>query len=675
MINKINPLLSNNPSMNIEERELIYKNIKNSICKIIINDNQEGYGFFCKIINREKSNLVPVLITNYSTLSLEYIKTNVTLKILLNEGQEIKYISLDEARINYTNEDINITIIEIKPKIDEINSFLEIDENLYENINLNEIFNNKNIYIIERPHFKRDFISITQLQNINNNTLEYMVKTAFGCLGTPIFNLENHKIIGIHMNEIQSEKNYNICLKIVIDEFIKRNEIIICMSLNNKATKNNIYFLTYEYNDNNEILQELDETNTVIFINGKKQENSKFYFKPVKKGFHIIKIKLNNLLENCYKMFSKCKYISKIDLSSFNTKNIYNMSYMFSECTNLTNINLSSLNAEKVTDISYLFSQCSNLSKIDLSSFKTKNLINMQYMFSLCINLKNINLSFFNTENVNNMNYIFSNCHSLTNLDLSYFDTRNVIYMNNTFNSCLKLTDLKLGQFNTSNVIFMEKIFYDCQSLINIDNLSSFDTKKVSNMSGMFYNCKELKNLNLSSFNTENVTNMSKMFSHCKNLLSLNLSNFKTKNVKFMQEMFSYCKNLVELNISSFETGKVEDMSEMFSFCINLIQINLYNFNLGNVNSLNKMFFSCKSLINIELNFSHINKKIDINNIFSDCYNLKRVDLSSLDINNTKNIKMIFQNCVNLSAVKVNKKSYLDFKYSILNYNFKIDKI
>ena len=72
-----------------------------------------------------------MLITNYTTSSLENIKTNVKLKLSLNEGKEEKNISLNDSRIYYTDENINITIIEINPKLDGINSFLDIDDNIY----------------------------------------------------------------------------------------------------------------------------------------------------------------------------------------------------------------------------------------------------------------------------------------------------------------------------------------------------------------------------------------------------------------------------------------------------------------------------------------------------------------------------------------------------------------
>ena len=650
------------PSITLEEKEKIYKNVKNSICKIITNDNnEEKYGFFCKITNRDKNNLIPVLITNYSTLSLEYIKKNKNIKLLLNEGQETKYLCLDDSRVYYTNKDINITIIGIKTEIDEINLFLEIDDNIYDESKIEDIYKNKYIYIIEKPHFKRDFISISLLQKINNNTIDYLIQTAFGCICTPIFNLENNKIIGIHMNEIESKENNNICFKKIIDIFNKRNEIIILMSLTSKACKKDVYYLNPEFSG-------INNTNAEIYVNGIKEE-FKYYFKPNKIGLYIIKIMFKNILNNCNKMFLSCKNITKIDLSSFNTTNINNMSYMFQYCNNLTNANLSDLNAQNVLDLSYIFSNCSNLINIDLSTFKIKKVTNMQNMFLLCINLINVNLSHFDTENVTDMSYMFKECYKLKTIDLSSFNTQNVTKMNNLFDSCLELSNINLGNINTSNVTTMEKMLYDCQKLSKIDDLSSLNTEKVTNMAGIFYNCKTLKEIKLSSFNTENVINMNKMFSRCENLTNIDLSTFNTRNVTNMSEMFGHCINLTQLDLSNFNTDQVVDMSQMFYFCSNLLKIDLSTFNMRNIVNMNKMFYNCKSLIDVKLNFNGVENKLDLNNIFFNCYNLLYIDLSSLDSNIVKNISNIFISCINLIAIKINKKSYLDFKLS-LNFNF-----
>ena len=45
-----------------------------------------------------------------------------------------------------------------------------------------------------------------------------------------------------------------------------------------------------------------------------------------------------------------------------------------------------------------MFSNCLQLKNLNLSSFKTENVIDMSYMFYNCCNLTNLDLSLFDTE-------------------------------------------------------------------------------------------------------------------------------------------------------------------------------------------------------------------------------------------------------------------------------------
>ena len=58
-------------------------------------------------------------------------------------------------------------------------------------------------------------------------------------------------------------------------------------------------------------------------------------------------------------MFYKCSSLIILDLSSFDTKNVTNMSYMFCDCTSLNNLSsISKWNTKNVTDMSFMFSDC-----------------------------------------------------------------------------------------------------------------------------------------------------------------------------------------------------------------------------------------------------------------------------------------------------------------------------
>ena len=54
-----------------------------------------------------------------------------------------------------------------------------------------------------------------------------------------------------------------------------------------------------------------------------------------------------------------------------------------------------------------MFTDCKNLTDLDLSSFTTEKKINMAYMFSFCPKITNLDLSSFNTGNSAGLIMIF----------------------------------------------------------------------------------------------------------------------------------------------------------------------------------------------------------------------------------------------------------------------------
>ena len=139
---------------------------------------------------------------------------------------------------------------------------------------------------------------------------------------------------------------------------------------------------------------------------------------------------------------------------NFKSKGKYTIKYSFKNILTRTNC---------------MFYECQYLTKLDFSHFNSKNVSTMEFMFSDCVSLTDINFSNFNTQNVTNMNSMFFGCQSLTTLDLSSFDTKKVTIMYCMFEGCKSLTHLNLSNFNTQSVeLFdMEDMFEDCDSLLN----------------------------------------------------------------------------------------------------------------------------------------------------------------------------------------------------------------
>ena len=95
---------------------------------------------------------------------------------------------------------------------------------------------------------------------------------------------------------------------------------------------------------------------------------------------------------------------------------------MFYNCTNLININLLTFNTKNVTDMSYMFCSCHKLKNLDLSSFNFENVIRMPLMLGSYPELKNINIFSLDKKNLIDKN---------SSINRS-------IYINNKFNKSPK---------------------------------------------------------------------------------------------------------------------------------------------------------------------------------------------------------------------------------------------
>ena len=169
--------------------------------------------------------MLPVFITNNHIINKDLLnKKNAKIKLDIKAEEDTKELSLND-RMKYTNEEYDITIIEIKPE-DKINNYLELDD-----IIMNDILNNKNkvkeyisetIYIIQYPENKLS-VSYGILDNIFEDkkyNFTHKCNTRGGTSGSPTLNM-NNKVIGIH-KEGNSKKQYNkgTFLNYPIKEFI-----------------------------------------------------------------------------------------------------------------------------------------------------------------------------------------------------------------------------------------------------------------------------------------------------------------------------------------------------------------------------------------------------------------------------------------------------------------------
>ena len=551
-----------------------------------INDENtviSGIGVLCNIPSKK----IKALITYNHMISLNLL--NRVEKISLYIKRREKEVNLKINRYKYTNEDLDITIIEILD-IDNIHNFIDIDKYMH-----SRNFIGTNIY---SAYFKEngdfDLLDGKIIDKNNDNFICNIPSVKEGI----ILLKDNMKLMGIikgndneikilPINIITDKINYIKCIYEIKKEDVNKDIQII----NNKDFYGNI--------KNIEIEKEVK-----VIINGEIKSNILTY-QFDKEGNYDVYLISNNNLTNMSNMFRNCSSLKELDLSIFNFSQITNMSYIFYKCSSLKEINLLSSSTNQVKNMMFMFGNCSSLKQIYLTLLQTNQVTNMSYLFNNCTSLKELDLFSFNTTQVTNMSYMFNNCTSLEQVNLSSFNNNQATDMAGMFYNCSLLKKLNLSSFNTDKVNNMSYMFYNC-SLLEEIQMDNFEISLVSNLSYMFYNCSSLKELNLSSFNTNQVTNMSSMFEGCSSLEKINLSSFNTRWVNNMSNMFKNCSSMKELNLSSFNTEKVKNMSSMFEGCSSLKDLNISTFIIKESTDMSNMFNLINKTIKIKVNDKRI---------------------------------------------------------------------
>jgi len=204
--------------VNIEGTKKILDQLMYSICKIKVK-GVIGTGFFCKIPFKKKT--IKVLITNYNIVNENDLKENKKLNLSLYGNKGIITINLEIERLTYFNKEYNISLIELK-KEDNIINYLELDDNLLQdNIEVN--YMNRSIYSLHYLYGKDANVSYGLINNIDKYEINHNCSIDNISSGSPILNLSNKKVIGIHT---ESSLNYNIgtLLKFPLKDFINQIE-------------------------------------------------------------------------------------------------------------------------------------------------------------------------------------------------------------------------------------------------------------------------------------------------------------------------------------------------------------------------------------------------------------------------------------------------------------------
>ncbi len=195
--------------------------------------------------------------------------------------------------------------------------------------------------------------------------------------------------------------------------------------------------------------------------------------------------------EDSTALFDNFTNVTKIEgLENFDVSQVKNMKYMFANMTNLQEIDLSSFDTSNVTNMTGMVSG-NSLKTVDISNFDLSNITDTFWL--IAINIETLNMS--NCILPPDCSNFFSRGPGFKGQKIIFenVDTSHVTNMSQMFAGCTGLTSLDLRSFDTSNVTNMNQMFVATTGLQSITFGPKFVHKPEATTSGMFLNCGALE--------------------------------------------------------------------------------------------------------------------------------------------------------------------------------------
>ena len=343
-------LLTDRPEpISLEAIEKIVDQMKKNICKIYLRDGNKGTGFFYKIPFPDNKNLLPILITANHLIDEKLLKSkNEYMMISIDNDESFVKIEF-ENRINYTNKEYDVTIIEIKENEDKIYNFFYFDDYINnKDLNINYIYNKRTIYTLHYPNSNYAVVSFGLFKDIPFDKDYYFnnsCSTINGSSGGPILDLKNNKVIGMHIDSTIYNYNTAIFLNYPIKDFlnVKFNKTTLKLIKKTFKEKELEFFKICNFSE----IKELNLNNNNLDI--KILEDIKFE-----------KLEILNLNNN---QISDITILEKINLKYLKELHL--------EANNISNIDsLKKINCEKLEKLYLGSNKISNIDALKKVKFK-----------------------------------------------------------------------------------------------------------------------------------------------------------------------------------------------------------------------------------------------------------------------------------------------------------------
>lgn len=321
--------------------------------------------------------------------------------------------------------------------------------------------------------------------------------------------------------------------------------------------------------------------------------------------------------------FSKLEQI--VGLNNLNTSEATSTAWMFGNCL-LTNLDLSSFDTRKVEDMSAMFGYMSQITELDLSSFLPFGVSYMTQMFVNCSALKTIKVnSLWNIGSNASTSNMFAGCTSIVGQDGTTYNASSTdgtrahygaggylthgtdpeltepvpMVLITTDGTAYFITSLEAyhagdrytpaagGGAKTVSIAIIGGDARNYNWWKHIDNWQndgldiikavviepSFATLRLTTIESYFSELAAATSITgLEYLNTAEVTNMNWLFEGCSSLTELDLSSFETSKLESTYQMFSGCRKLKSIYVSSTWTmANIDDDAYMFDDCVSLV--------------------------------------------------------------------------------------------------------
>ena len=656
----------------------IMTQMRKNICKIIIGEEKvTGTGFFCKIPFPNRDKMMPVFITNNHVLNKNKLyENNAEIEIYIKEEKMMKKMINLNDRIKYTSSEYDTTIIEINEEKDNIKNFLELDDtiinDIIDNNNENNDYIDQQIYIIQYPKGRLS-VSYGIIGKILENKkfeLLYKCSTESGSSGSPILNINNNKIIGIHKKAFDKKFNKGTFLNFPIKEFILNNynpnapNKTIYYNMNNiymntpmfhhdimrmkflpenlNRDRKFIYNYSNMYNDKDYIKNICDNNNCILYdlINSKSDSYLRNLetlknLESLNLSYHNLddisileKAKFNNLkvLDLSYNKISDISILKKFDLIELkildlDNNDISNINVL--KKVNFRKLEILNLSSNKIVDIN-------NLKNADFKELKHL-LLNKNYISNINVlaevNFKKLEILNLNNNKISDINVITScNFNELKELSLNGNEISFIKALTNANFKKLEILDLGSNNIMSYDVVEIED--FDFEDSYMMHKFEKFEISDISILTNVNFN--NLKRLDLSKnkklplyihfLKDVDFKGLKYLFLTGNNISDINI--LQRVNFKLLETLYLNDNNIVDINaLEKVEFGQLK-------------ALNLNNNKISNIDVLSNCNFN-------ELKYLYLgSNNISVINIFKDA-KFKLLEILDLSKNKISDISIL----------------------------------